>query len=78
MPPVLLAPPVLPVALIPLALLILMVLLVSLPGMTAVAPMWSGWIRITTYRWYRGQQSALFWVDTSAVGDALHKPSTTI
>ncbi|MFB9579251.1 MULTISPECIES: hypothetical protein [Streptomyces] len=42
MPPVLLAPPVLPVALIPLALLILMVLLVSLPGMTAAAPMWSG------------------------------------
>lgn len=55
-----------------------MVPLVSLPGMTAAAPMWSGWIRMAAYRWYRGQQSALFWVDTSAVGDALHKPSTTI
>ncbi|MEV7238752.1 hypothetical protein AB0N06_33990 [Streptomyces sp. NPDC051020] len=41
MPPVLLAPPVLPVALIPLVLPIPMVSLVSLPGMAAVAPMWS-------------------------------------
>lgn len=73
MPPVLLAPPVLSVALIPLVLLILMVPLVSLPGTTAAAPMWSGWIRMTTYRWYRGQQSALLWADTSAVGDALQR-----